>query len=263
MPGMVLRKRMARAGAGANDGTDSADGSCISQDAISTLMSRSPRLESRDGNGSSTFFPPTAYHPSLMLASTELGVYIKWALLLQEHLEQVQAERAGLAQQCSRLQTDNQALRGMLYSENPIKYAKIRDPDAKLKEWTEKNNSDQQDAARSESGEMTPPVPEPRPTNWRETLANADSAAGPQADLLSSPNLRMLASFLKEAPDSSLTIPRSTEVGKSKLSSSSSDAPVTKLMRTQPPSGNAFSSLDAFDQLAAAGLSARPSAAPV
>lgn len=260
---------MARTGAGANDVADT-DASCRSQDAISTLMSRSPRLESRDGTGSSTFFPPTAYHPSLMLASTELSVYIKWALLLQEHLEQVQAERAGLAQQCGRLQTDNQMLREMLFAEDPIKYAKICESDVPLKDWTENNTSDQQDAARSESEELTPPVPAPRPTNWRETLANSTtsrpgSAALPQADLLSSPNLRMLASFLKEAPGApgpSLTIPRSAEVGRSKLSSSFTDAPATKLMRTQPPSEHALSSLYAFDELAAAGLSARPSAAP-
>merc|ERR1711920_622192 len=101
----VLRRRVMRSAETRDVVGGSTDGGCKSQEAISTLMSRSPRLETNSGSNSSTL-PPTAYHPSLMLASTELGVYIKWALLLQEQLEHVQAERAGLAQHCSRLQVE-------------------------------------------------------------------------------------------------------------------------------------------------------------
>ena len=56
---------------------------CAAQEIIAP---RQPRLENEGGAA----LPPTAYHPSRMLASTELGVYVKWALLLQEQLEHVQ-----------------------------------------------------------------------------------------------------------------------------------------------------------------------------
>jgi len=210
------------------------DGSCKSQEAISTIMSRSPRLESRESGSS---LPPTAYHPSLMLASTELGVYIKWALLLQEHLEHVQGERAGLVQQCSRLQADNHMLRRMLVAEDPTKYAQLSTSEVAGSEDAEHPSSTdemhQQAAQSDNSSEPTPPIPS------RSAALSAQSAPGPPAssDMLSTSNLRVLASFLKET-----------------------QAPVDA--DTSPPSQPSLSpgrkrSLAAFDQLAADNLSAR------
>jgi len=90
---------------------------------FSALGMRSPRLETRDGS-SNAILPPSAYHPSVMIASTELGVYVKWALLLQEQLELVRGEHAVLLQHCERLQVDNQLLRKKLFDENPSKYGR-------------------------------------------------------------------------------------------------------------------------------------------
>jgi len=230
---MVLTRRMTRRDL--HDGDNDAavtDGSCKSQEAISTIMSRSPRLESRESGSS---LPPTAYHPSLMLASTELGVYIKWALLLQEHLEHVQGERAGLVQQCSRLQADNHMLRRMLIAEDPTKYAQLSTSEAPGSEDAEHPSSademHQQAAQSDNSSEPTPPIPS------RSAALSVQSAPGAPAssDMLSTSNLRVLASFLKEAPV---------------------DAD------TSPPSQPSLSpgrkrSLAAFDQLAADNLSAR------
>ena len=44
----------------------------------------------------------------------DIGVYIKWALVLQEQLAHVQGERASLAQQVMSLKQDNQTLREAL-----------------------------------------------------------------------------------------------------------------------------------------------------
>jgi len=79
--------------------------------------------------------------------------------------------------------------------------------------------------------------------------------------MLNSPNLRTLAAFFKEPSESRHS--RSAELGKSKLSQTSTDAPATKLMRMQPPPGKALCSLDAFDQLAATGLSGRSTAGSI
>merc|ERR1711920_26942 len=160
----VLRRRVMRSAETRDVVGGSTDGGCKSQEAISTLMSRSPRLETNSGSNSSTL-PPTAYHPSLMLASTELGVYIKWALLLQEQLEHVQAERAGLAQHCSRLQTDNHMLRRMLVAEDPAKYGSLCTPEGDSQECAEQtaaaDEASEQDSAQTEgSNELTPTLPE-------------------------------------------------------------------------------------------------------
>lgn len=222
------------------------------QEAISTLMSRSPRLETNSGSNSSTL-PPTAYHPSLMLASTELGVYIKWALLLQEQLEHVQAERAGLAQHCSRLQTDNHMLRRMLVAEDPAKYGSLCTPEGDSQECAEQtaaaDEASEQDSAQTEgSNELTPTLPEA-----------PKAAQGP--DVLNSPNLRMLANFLKEAPQDAAPFPMdsyghsSLADGKSKRNAASpAGATASKLLRTKPPSGDRLS-LEEFDKLAMAGKS--------
>merc|ERR1719382_1012145 len=83
------------------------------------IAPRQPRLENEGGAA----LPPTAYHPSTMLASTELGVYVKWALLLQEQLEHVQGERRALMQRCLKLEAENEWCRAALYEENPRKYS--------------------------------------------------------------------------------------------------------------------------------------------
>lgn len=246
----------------------STDGGCKSQEAISTLMSRSPRLETNSGSNSSTL-PPTAYHPSLMLASTELGVYIKWALLLQEQLEHVQAERAGLAQHCSRLQTDNHQLRRMLVAEDPAKYGSLSTPEGDSQECAEQtaaaDEASEQDSAQTEgSNELTPTLPEAPKAAARQPLGNAQ---GP--DVLNSPNLRMLANFLKEAPQDGASFPMdsyghsSLADGKNKRNAASpAGATASKLLRTKPPSGDRLS-LEEFDKLAMAGKSGQLARNPV
>jgi len=68
----------------------------------SALMARQPRLETRDA-------PAAASQPPIL--GGDVGVYIKWALVLQEQLAHVQGERAGLAQQVVSLQQENERLR--------------------------------------------------------------------------------------------------------------------------------------------------------
>lgn len=97
---------------------------CSPSQEPSPLVSQQPRLESRDVSSSAGNLPSSAYHP-LMLASSELGVYVKWALLLQEQLEHVQADRTALTQQCTKFQTENQRLRKALLEENPQRYAHL------------------------------------------------------------------------------------------------------------------------------------------
>ena len=88
----------------------------------SSMLSRQPRLESRDGNGAggAAGQPPGPYHPHMMaqqpMLGGDVGVYIKWALLLQEQLDHVQGERAKLQQQVTLLQGENQQLRSALTS---------------------------------------------------------------------------------------------------------------------------------------------------
>merc|ERR1711920_696352 len=258
----VLRRRVMRSAETRDVVGGSTDGGCKSQEAISTLMSRSPRLETNSGSNSSTLLP-TAYHPSLMLASTELGVYIKRALLLQEQLEHVQAERAGLAQHCSRLQTDNHMLRRMLVAEDPAKYGSLCMPEGDSQECAEQtaaaDEASEQDSAQTEgSNELTPTLPEAPKAAARLPLGNAQ---GP--DVLNSPNLR------KEAPQDGASFPMdsyghsSLADGKSKRNAASpAGATASKLLRTKPPSGDRLS-LEEFDKLAMAGKSGQLARNPV
>jgi len=170
-----------------------------------------------------------------MIASTELGVYVKWALLLQEQLELVRGEHAVLLQHCERLQVDNQLLRKKLFDENPSKYANLR-PDAPVAGESEQAQSDaatpaalrghtssqaavQADGASPAAAQTTAQTTaqtatqglkrkkeEDADSNQRQSrvLEEAKSAVGlsgdrtnAQGDVMCSPNLRMLASFLK------------------------------------------------------------------
>lgn len=174
------------------------------------------------------------------------------------------------------MQTDNQLLRRMLVAEDPIKYGSFCGADTASTDATElaaADDASQQDAAQSDDGssELTPPASEAaRSTNRRSPHGNA--VQGP--DLLNSPNLRTLATFLKEAPRDAAHLPadlfgHSHSAGasqtKSKLSASaaSQGAPANKLMRTKPPSSSSLLSLEAFDQLAAAGISGQFAADPI
>ena len=72
------------------------------------MLSRQPRLETRDAPGGSN---PQPYHPHMMpqqpgVLGADMGMYIKWALLLQEQLEQVQGEKAKLQEVVVQLQTE-------------------------------------------------------------------------------------------------------------------------------------------------------------
>lgn len=70
------------------------------------MMARQPRLETRDA--------PAAAPQMPAIIGGDIGVYIKWALVLQEQLAHVQGERASLAQQVMSLKQDNQTLREAL-----------------------------------------------------------------------------------------------------------------------------------------------------
>lgn len=72
----------------------------------SALMARQPRLETRDAPAAASQLPP--------ILGGEVGVYIKWALVLQEQLAHVQGERAGLAEQVVSLKLENEQLRQAL-----------------------------------------------------------------------------------------------------------------------------------------------------
>tara|TARA_B100000524_G_scaffold304628_1_gene179705 strand:+ start:290 stop:460 length:171 start_codon:yes stop_codon:yes gene_type:complete len=56
-----------------------------------------------------------------MAANTELGVYVKWALLLQEKLEQMQTHRTTLKEHVMKVQQENLMLRQALHKDNPSK----------------------------------------------------------------------------------------------------------------------------------------------
>jgi len=143
------------------------------------IAPRQPRLDSDAG---SSHLPPTAYHPSTMLASTELGVYVKWALLLQEQLEQVQGERVAMMQRCLKLEAENDWCKAALYEENP-QNSQQEDDQSSADASKADPEADDDEAKRSKQGaEAAAPAP--------------SSASGVSPEVLSSPNLRMLATFL-------------------------------------------------------------------
>lgn len=66
-----------------------------------------------------------AYQPSMLLAGTEMGVLVKWALLLQEQMEVVRADRMRLTQECAGLRAENTSLKAALLEENSVRYAHL------------------------------------------------------------------------------------------------------------------------------------------
>ena len=78
-----------------------------------------PRLDERGGGASD--FGGEHCLPSSMAANTELGVYVKWALLLQEKLEQMQTHRTTLKEHVMKVQQENLMLRQALHKDNPSK----------------------------------------------------------------------------------------------------------------------------------------------
>ena len=82
-------------------------------------FSSTPRLQDSKDSSAAGNLPPTAYHPSMVLASNEVGVYVKWALLLQEQLDHVQTERAKLQQHVTQLQIENQQLQKVRVRASP------------------------------------------------------------------------------------------------------------------------------------------------
>lgn len=181
-----------------------------------------------------------AGHPSAMMASTELGVYVKWALLLQvivrfvractrpvclgsgiallrtpgfprpdapsqEQLEHVQAERLAVLQRCLKLQADNQLLRQTLQEENPTKYAHLAPPNAQPSQAISVQAGS---ARRLASAPAISAQPEESSLSaGNSSLAAASTAAGDsgtsslEPDVLNTPNLQLLASFLKDEND--------------------------------------------------------------
>lgn len=108
----------------------------------------------------------------------------------------MQAERTAVLQRCLKLQADNQLLRQTLQEENPSKYSHLAPANAQPSQAVSAQ------AARGEAGArrsaMSAPLGDPSlatESQDGETLPpNLDS------DMLSTPNLRLLAHFLKEEP---------------------------------------------------------------
>lgn len=77
----------------------------------SGMLSRQPRLETRDPPSAASQQP---YDPHMMsqtpMIGGDMGVYVKWALLLQEQLDHVQGERTKLQEHVTQLQIENQQL---------------------------------------------------------------------------------------------------------------------------------------------------------
>jgi len=152
--------------------------------------------------------PASAFnHPAMMIASTgavELGVYVKWALLLQEQLEAVQAERVAVLQRCLKLQADNQLLRQTLQEENPTKYAHLAPPNAQPSQVVSAQASRDASKRGSAPPQISAPVEVPPlpTTSGSQALAAAAAATKGSVlvdqDVLNTPNLRLLASFLKD-----------------------------------------------------------------
>jgi hypothetical protein len=147
-------------------------------------FSSTPRLQDSKDSSAAGNLPPTAYHPSMVLASNEVGVYVKWALLLQEQLEILQNDRRSLFEQALALRADNRLLRKTLVDENPEKYAHIAPPD----------DDDDDDTFGATAGASTSAAyPDPK----AGSLALKRQASAPKkADILCPGNLRELSSFL-------------------------------------------------------------------
>lgn len=86
----------------------------------SGMLSRQPRLETREAPGGASQQP---YHPNMFpqapMLGSDMGVYVKWALLLQEQLDHVQTERAKLQQHVTQLQIENQQLQKVRVRASP------------------------------------------------------------------------------------------------------------------------------------------------
>lgn len=97
----------------------------------------------------------------VMLASTEIGVYVKWALLLQEQMEQGQWDRARLSARVAALEAENASLRAALREErhDPLLTPSTRDAlDALAPALTASVFADVLDSDTQGEGEITPVV---------------------------------------------------------------------------------------------------------
>ena len=87
----------------------------------SGMLSRQPRLETREAPGGASQQP---YHPHMLpqapMLGGDMGVYVKWALLLQEQLDHVSTERTKLEQHVTQLQIENQQLRMVRTRASPL-----------------------------------------------------------------------------------------------------------------------------------------------
>lgn len=108
----------------------------------SALMARQPRLETRDTPAAASQLPP--------VLGGDGGVYIKWALVLQEQLAHVQGERAGLAEQVAGLKLENEQLRQALEAGNTAGTAASATPGAAALALPGASGAD---AASAEAGE--------------------------------------------------------------------------------------------------------------
>jgi hypothetical protein len=109
----------------------------------------------------------------------------------------VQAERLAVLQRCLKLQADNQLLRQTLQEENPTKYAHLAPPNAQPSQAI----SVQASSARRSAPAPAMSAPPEELSLCAGSSSGAAGGSGSSAlepDVLNTPNLQLLASFLKD-----------------------------------------------------------------
>ena len=234
-------------------------------------MATQPRLAGGPGN--------QMEQAAMISGGPDSGAYVKWALLLQDQLEKTQNERAWIVQQCLRLQAENQQLRLSLFEENPTKFAthsqclpmeprvansaaaeppRVPPPmpapapaparsasSVEHDRWVDALHLPPLQPASDGKSPATQPATAATATAAGATSAGAEGASPAPADMLNTPNLRLLASFLDERDDR--TRGTSEMSHEPRVADRPNEPRPTKFQRTQRAPGRVGTS---FDQLA-------------
>ena len=128
----------------------------------------------------------------LLVSTTELGVYVKWSLLLQEHLQQVLAQRDSLAAMRRLLEQENEELRAAIAGPAGAVLAGALGP-AGADEPLTRGPSSAETASAGVS-----PLLSPTAVREREELSALLLTPSVSEELLSTPNLANLVSSLDQ-----------------------------------------------------------------